>query len=91
MPTFEQAARADIATLGRCPAEILPLATAACSRLLGNIILHNRADAWDPVGGEGLDPALAEARARARVAWLEWWAFPKACLGLPPPGGHVRR
>ena len=92
LPTFEIVARAVTPTLEVCPEEALPLVDTEYRRLLANVVLLSRRDAWEgmdlPPGS--LDPALAEARRVARAAWLELWMFPEACLGSPKKGGHSR-
>ena len=93
LPDLEEVACADIPVIEHVPAGCLSLVETEYRRLLANVILCNRGDAWQETDENSptYDADIEEKKARARVAWQEWWMFPKCCLGTPLKGGQRRK
>ena len=89
LPTFEEISMAAIRTIEHAPAATCGIIEIEYRRLMANVVLYNRPDAWDDNVMQ--DDAIVSARARAKVAWTELWMFPKTCLMEKKSGGGGQR
>ena len=89
LPSMEEISLAAIRTIEHVPTEIASTVETEYRRLVANVVLYNRPDAWED--GTMQDDAVQASRARAKTAWLELWMFPKTCLMEPQKGGSGHR